>query len=480
MSAVPQDIRPLREIEDLPGPAGLPFLGNALQIDRDRVHQAVEGWARTYGPFFRFGFGRRRFVGIADHETLMAALRERPDVFRRSLRLQEVSEEMFGQSTGVFIANGEAWRRQRRMVMAGFDPGHVKAYFPSLKKVALRLEGRWRKAARARAPIDLTADLMRYTVDAIAGLAFGADVNTLEAEGDVIQGHLDKIFPALFRRTMAPLPYWRWVRLPADRALDHSVVAVRAAVDGFIARARERMAADPVHREKPPNLLEAMIAAADRGDSGVGDREVAGNVLTMLLAGEDTTANSLAWLIHLLMRNPSALAKAQDEVRRVAPYPAGFTFEQIDALEYVGACTSEAMRLKPVAPFQLLQALSDTVVADIRIPAGTILWGLMRHDALEERHFPDPMRFDPERWLGGEGAGHGGSSRRVSMPFGGGPRICPGRYLALFEIKMAMAILLASFEIEAVDTPDGSEAREHLAITMAPTGLTMRLSERTG
>ena len=104
--------------------------------------------------------------------------------------------------------------------MAGFDPRHLRAYFPSLVRVCDRLEGRWQRAAAAGSAIDLQADLMRFTVDAISGLAFGADVNTLESDDDIIQRHLDKIFPAMFRRLFAPFPTWRWYRTRADRELD--------------------------------------------------------------------------------------------------------------------------------------------------------------------------------------------------------------------------------------------------------------------
>ena len=103
----------------------------------------------------------------------------------------------------------------------------------------------------------------------------------------------------------------------------------------------------------------------------------------------------------------------------------------------------------------------------------------MRGDSLAERHFPNPETFEPERWLA-DGGPHAAASsaKRVSMPFGAGPRVCPGRYLALLEIKMAMAMLLTEFEIDAVTTPDGGEAAEHLSFTMMPVGLTMRLRER--
>ena len=468
----------LRNIDDLPGPRGLPLIGNLLQIRRARIHRNVEAWCRQYGPYFRFGIGGRTFLVVADHEALGAVLRDRPDGFRRTLRFEQVGLEM-GLDPGVFAAHGENWRRQRRMVMAGFDPAHVKAYFPSLMKVTQRLQGRWQKAARGGVRIDLQADLMRFTVDAISGLAFGADINTLESNDDVIQQHLNRIFPAMFKRILAPVPYWRYVKFPSDRRLERSVIEVKAAIQRFIAEARARMQADPSLREHPRNLLEAMIAAADLGDSGLGDRDVAGNVLTMLLAGEDTTANTLAWMIYLLQRNPEALRRAQDEVRRLAGDPVAFTPEQMNALDYVEACANETMRLKPVAPFMAQQALRDTTIADIRVPAGTVIWGVFRNDSVDERYFPNASAFDPQRWLGEAGSAQAVSSaKRISMPFGAGPRVCPGRYLALLEMKMAMAMLLGRFDIESVDTPDGAEAQELLAFTMAPVGLRMKLRER--
>lgn len=472
----------VREIDDLPGPRALPFVGSLFQIERRRMHQVIEGWAREYGPYFRLRLANRTLLVVSDHEALGAALRDRPDGFRRSRLLERIGLEM-GVKPGLFAANGEVWRRQRRMVMAGFDPTHLRAYFPSLMKVTQRLRGRWQRAVRSGASIDLQPELMRFTVDAIAGLAFGADINTLESDEEVIQQHLDKIFPALFKRLFSLLPVWRYVRLPADRQLERSVAAVNAAIDGFIAQARERLTADPVRRAHPPNLLESMIIAADEGGSGpdgkVNDRDVAGNVMTMLLAGEDTTANTLAWMIYLLQRNPAALQRAQAEVRALGCDSSAFTAEQMASLDYVEACTHETMRLKPVAPFQVIEALRDTVVGGVRVPAGTGVWCSMRSDSISERHFPSPEAFDPQRWLNDGSPGQAASSaRRVSMPFGAGPRVCPGRHLALLEIKMAMAMLLAHFDILDVTTPDGGEAVEQMAFTMMPVGLRLSLRER--
>jgi len=470
----------LRRFEDLPGPRGLPFFGNALQFRPEHMHQKLEQWSAKYGPYYRIRLGPRRILVSGDHQAVAATLRDRPDGFSRSARLAEVGNEM-GLLPGVFGVNGDVWRRQRRMVMAGFDPAHVKGYFPAMQKVAERLVGRWQAAARQDRTIDLQADLMRYTVDTIAGLAFGADVNTLESDGDIIQQHLDKIFPALFRRLFAPLPYWRLIRLPADRALDRSMVEVLAAVDRFVAQARARLRDDPVRREHPHNLLEAMIVAADAPDSGIDDAQVAGNVLTMLLAGEDTTANSLAWMIDLMWRHPATLARATDEVRRVTGDARELTLEHMAQLDYVEACAHEAMRLKPVAPILVLQADRDSTIGNVQVGKGTVVINLLRRDSVSEAHLPGAAQFDPARWLADGGpAQQASSAKRLSMPFGAGPRICPGRYLALLEMKLAMAALLGRFDIASVDTPDGRAARELLSFTMMPVGLRMELRERAG
>ena len=127
----------------------------------------------------------------------------------------------------------------------------------------------------------------------------------------------------------------------------------------------------------------------------------------------------------------------------------------------------------------MLQPARDTVVTGIEVPKGTILMCLMRAGPTNERRFPDARSFDPERWLEGAMRGASASSpKRVAMPFGAGPRLCPGRYLAMLEMRMVMAMLLAGFHIERVSTPDGREAQEYLAFTMYPVGLRLKLGEK--
>lgn len=461
--------RTLRQISDLPGPQGLPFLGNALQLRPRKVHADVEALARRFGTLFRLRVGSKQVLVVADATLVNGILRDRPDGFRRPDVMAQVSDELGGER-GVFLAEGAAWRNQRKMVMQAFAPHAIKAYFPLLARVGARLQARGAQAMREGRPIALNADLKRYTVDVVAGLAFGEEVNTVDHGDDVVQQQLELIMQGTARRSLLPVPYWRYIKLPFDRKLEAAVHAMREATDGFIAKARRRMQDDPSRAEHPQNMLEAMLAAAAQEGSGIDHAAVVGNVSTMLLAGEDTTSSALSWLVWLLAHHPEALRRAQEEVRRVAPEPAAFTIEQMDQLEFIDACAHEAMRLKPPAPFIPLQANRDCVVGDVQVPKDGALWCVLRHDSVAEAKVRNAASFEPQRWL------EEGNVRQLAMPFGSGPRLCPGRYLSLLEIKVAMACLLGRFNIISVE----GDSEEYHGFVMSPGALTMRLSPAAG
>jgi cytochrome P450 len=198
----------------------------------------------------------------------------------------------------------------------------------------------------------------------------------------------------------------------------------------------------------------------------------------MLLAGEDTTANSLAWAIWLLFSHPECLARARAEIDERVGDPATWTIDDFARLDYLEACANEAMRLRPVVPFLMLQALRETSVAGIRIPVDTVIWGVLRSDSLRDDYFGEAKRFRPERWLDADLAHGAASANRIAMPFGAGPRVCPGRHLAMLEIKMALAVLLGRFDIDDVAARSGGEPMEELSFTMSPEPLTLRLRRR--
>ena len=172
------------------------------------------------------------------------------------------------------------------------------------------------------------------------------------------------------------------------------------------------------------------------------------------------------------------MAKVRKEIDNLARTPASWKMETFAQAKYLDACANETMRLKPVAPFMVLQALRERVLRDVRVPEGTLLWLVMRGDSVDEKYFQDAQVFRPERWLDGKPQRSASSPSRVAMPFGAGPRVCPGRHLAMLEMKMALTTVLGAFDIEDVSTPDGREPLEVFSFTMAPQGLSMKLKRR--
>ena len=357
------------------------------------------------------------------------------------------------------------------------NTAHLKPFFPKLKVTTTRLLARWEKAAAQGTVVDLCRDLMRFTVDVTTQLAFGIDVNTVETDGPVIQQKLDKVFPILNSRINAPFPYWRYLRMPKDRDLDRALVDIQAQVDAMIADVRRRMTADPSLFQSPTNFLEAIIAAKEAEGVEFSDADIFGNVCTLLLAGEDTTANTIAWAINYFIEYPQLFARARAEVDEVfgnATLPQ--EIEQTTQLPFIEAFYNETMRLKPVAPLNAMEPLEDIEVDGYRIPKGTIIMMLTRRIAVDEARFGHATEFDPDRWLKSEATRGCPHDTTAFVPFGSGPRFCPGRNLALLEMRTVLAMLCRNFEVSLADSTRPVE--ELLAFTMMPKNLQVRLTKR--
>jgi cytochrome P450 len=441
-------------IGDLPGPPGVPGLGNALQLRPDRLHLMIEQWGRRYGPVFRFSMGPREVVGFTDSETVNTILRERPRGYRRWREVEAVASEI--GVIGPFTSEGDDWKRQRRLAVTALNTNHLRRYFDVIRVATERLHARLERQSEAA----ILDDFMAYSVDVTTALAFGHDLNTLEHGDGELQVHIGNVFELLARRILSPVAYWRVIKPPADREAERSLEVIKGQIAGFIADARERMEARPELRDAPENFLESMLATPEYSE-----HDIVGNVFTMLFAGEDTTANTLAWATSLLAQDQPARARLQaeaDAVLGAARRPEDA--ETVDAMIFAEAVFREAARLKSVAPIIFVEPLADTEVGGVELPAGTRLACLTRQVGRPAV----PERFDPDRWLAN------GHDPKTFLAFGAGPRFCPGRNLAFLEGKTALAMLARSFEWELAGPPP----REKLGFTMSPDGLRVKLHPR--
>ncbi|WP_454624902.1 cytochrome P450 [Bradyrhizobium cenepequi] len=460
-----------QRLEDLPAPRGLPFLGNLLQLDPKQLHAQLETWCRELGSTYTIKLGPKRIFVTSSAEIALSALKERPARFRRLSAIESVAREM--GTNGVFSVEGEAWRPQRDLVMRALAPYQLESFFPTLQLISDRLRRRWQKSVDAGTDTDVLQDLTRFTVDITTSLVFGRDVNTLETDENAIQRYLGVIFPMINYRISAALPYWRYFKLPQDYRLDRSLHAVRGFVEEMIGHARERMRREPA--ETPRNLLEAMLALRDEPDSGFSDGDVYANVLTLLLAGEDTTAYSLAWAMHSLAGNPelqSQLHRSAREVLGEARVPASFA--DMAKLALFEGVAFEAMRMRTVVPLIFLEANENAELAGIEIPKGTPVFLLTRPSTLDDNNYRNASEFKPERWSGPRESNRDGHNTKAFLHFGAGPRFCPGRYLASVEMKMVLATLARGFSVAYAEDPNAT--REVLAFTMMPSRLRLRLA----
>lgn len=471
-----QAARATRRIEDLPGPPRLPLLGNALTLQTDRLHLQLEAWGREYGTPYRFAIGPRDLVVFSDMTEMMPALRDRPERFTRGSNLDPIFREL--GVAGVFSAEGDAWRPQRRLSMEALSHRHLRGFYPTLVTVAERLRARWMRAAERGDTIDVAEELKRFTVDVTTQLVFGYDLDTLGKDDDVIQEKLGLLFPMFNRRLFATIPWWRLFKTRADRAVDRAIAEVRAWIAGLVSEARARLSADPARAEHPTNFLEAMLTARDERGQPFDDETIYGNAMTMLLAGEDTTAYTLAWCVHHLLEAPEEIEALRADVRRVmgdAVVPPDI--ESANRLTYANGVANEAMRLRPVAPLFFLEPTRETVVGSVAVSRGTAVVLMIRPPAMSADNFDAPSVFRPARWVD-EGRAGGKHEPGAHQPFGSGPRICPGRTLALVEMKLVLATIFQSFDVERVGA--ASDVREELAFTMMPVGLQVKLRPRRG
>lgn len=460
----------LRTVADLPCPPGLPLLGNLFQMAPAKLHLTFERWARQYGSPFRAQLGTIPITVWTQVDLFQAVMRERPNLYRRFSPIESAMTELGGN--GLFSAEGAAWEPQRRLIMRALSFSNIKAFYPSLSAITERFLVRLQTAAKENRTLEMTEELKRYTVDVTSTLAFGEDPHTLEQERGVIQEQLALILPALMRRVTALFPYWHYVTLPEDRRLARAMVEVHRYINRMIERAHDRMRQSP---ESPPhNLLEAMLAARDEPDSTVTDELVSANVLTLLVAGEDTTANAIAWALmyiaadltlqHRLFEQSSA---ALGESRVCPDYD---TLKQLDLCE---AVCSEALRLRPVAAIHTFEPLTDVCLGGVAIPAGTRMFFLTRPGMLDPRNFAHPKVFNPDRWKHPREPSEGVHEQKAYLTFGAGPRVCPGRYLAGVEMRLVISMLMKHFRIELAIDMD--EIEEVSAFTMVPSRMPVKL-----
>ncbi len=460
--------------KELSGPKGFPIIGNIHQINVSELHTSFEKWANEYGDIYKVALGPIKFTVVSSPELIQKILKARPTKFRRMSKMDRILQEEGVH--GVFNSEGDEWSVHRRIVTKGLDVKHQQHFYPSMVKTANRLYLKMLKNANSSNSYNLQDDLSRFTVDVTSSLAFGFEMNTLEQQGNVIQEHMEKIFPMLFKRINAPFPFYKIYKTKKDREYDLAILEVEKQVDVFIETGRERLKNNPNLKENPENFLDSILVAADEEHSFTNE-DIKGNLLTLLLAGEDTTSHSLAWAIYLICQNPEIQQKLQEESDTILGDETELqTYSKISELTYTEAVINETLRLKSVAPLLLLEPVEDVEIDNYLFKKGEKMAVITRFGALSENYFTDSKNFNPDRWLKAKESKCPMHNMDAFLPFGSGPRFCPGKNLAMLEMKLVLSMIFKNFTVE-LTTPN-SKIKEIMAFTLMPNKFEVSLKSR--
>ena len=332
-----------------------------------------------------------------------------------------------GIGRGLLTSEGETWRRQRRIMAPAFDHRSLMGYAPAMTEATAAVLARWGELPDG-APLDIAQEMMRLTLRIIARTMFSTDADDVGTIVEEAVGRYQvEVRPGLLDLLNLP----DWVPRPATRPWFHIFDQLDRVIDRLM---RREPAAAGDRKDLLARLLEARDAETGRA---MEPREVRDQVVTIFMAGHETTAQALSWTWYLLSQHPAEEAKFHAELERVL---GGQTprFEDLAELRYTRMVLEEAMRLYPPAHTMSREALGDDVIEGHGVAKGSVVsivpWLIHRHRLLWEKpDVFDPERFAPERVSA--------RPRFAYIPFGGGPRICIGASFAMTEALIILAML---------------------------------------
>ena len=368
----------------------------------------------------------------------------------------DVLERFLGKA--LLTTDGEVWRRQRRMVQPAFGKKRLAGYAEMMTDESVKMVATWKDGEQR----DMSREMMELTLRIVCRTLFNHDVR---GQTDSVAGVMNTFTSFLGRPDLLPT----WFPSPYRKRAAGALQALDDIIFGMI-KERRRSGFEP----SPPDLLHMLLQARDdEGDGGaLDDREIRDQLVTLFLAGHETTSHALTWTWYLLSQNPLAEAKLHAEVDRVLAGRAP-TYDDLENLPYTRQALEEAMRIYPPAYSVARRAEQDTVIGDYDVPKGSevVIWIYMTHH--DPRWYPQPRSYRPERFTPEEVAKR---PKLSYLPFGAGARACIGKVFALIEAQLAVATLAQHYRFEHVR---GHRVEPRTTITLAPKhGMQMKLRAR--
>jgi cytochrome P450 len=430
------------------GPRGLPLAGNVFRAWSDPLSLMLEA-SKDFGPVALLRFGWLRYYVAADVDAIHRILQTNAKNYVKSRNYAGV-KYILGQ--GLLTSEGEKWLRQRRMIQPAFHHTRLPAFAETMASYAASHVAGW--SGVGDGPVDVHAEMMSLTLRIVGKTLFNVDLaGDARSVGEALDVAIH--WAQAYAEQIVRLP--PWVPTPGNLRFKRAL----GTLDELVRRIIGERRATGVDEG---DLLGMLMAARDEDNgTGMNDTQLADEVKTLVLAGHETTANALAFALHLLALHPEEQRRVQREADAVLGTK-DVRFEDLPRLEAAERVVQESMRLYPPAWCFERDAIDDDTLSGTFVPKGSVVavcpYALHRSEAYWER--PDafePDRFRPERVAA--------RPKQAYLPFGDGPRVCIGRAFAMMEAKIILVTIAQRYRVEPAK---GSEVDLEPGITLRPRG----------
>jgi cytochrome P450 len=414
--------------ETPPGPKGEPLFGSSRTYAQDpfRFVEALEG---AYGGVARFDMGPMDTFLVTEPELIQRILVDDADQYRKPDFQGDALGDLLGD--GLLLSEGDTWEKQRKLANPAFSMARLANMDDRIVDHAESLVGGWQDGD----VVDAERGMTHVTLDVILDLMMG-----VELPDERVTTVQDQLVPLGARFEPDPIRFAmpEWVPMPDDAEFDAAVATLDDVLDDIFERRRGSTGDED---DGPMDFLSILMRARDRGEQS--EEQLRDEMMTMLLAGHDTTALTLTYTWFLLSEHPEAEARLHEEVDAVvgADRP---TIDHVQEMTYLDWVIDEAMRMYPPV-YTIFRTPTEPVELDgyeVPTEANLMLPQWAVHHS--ERYWENPDQFDPERWSPERSEGR---HRFAFFPFGGGPRHCIGKHLALLEAKLIVATVASDYRL---------------------------------
>jgi len=421
------------------------LLGNAIAFGRDPLRFLTE-CVRRYGDLVAFRIGAWPALLVNDPDDIEYVLVKNHRGFTKNRHFWRYVRAIFG--TGLLTAVGDDWQRQRRLNAPAFSGQRLASYGAVMVRHAEAMLKSWRPGER----VDVHAEIMALTLEIAAETLFGTSVKRDIA---AIEHSTNVLMAEISARLRRPIFIPDAVPIPGNVRYRRALQRIDELVARIIAERRRS-------GEDRGDLLSLLLLARYENGEPMSERQIRDEVVTMLLAGHETTALALSWTCYLLSRHPPSESSLAAEVGEVLGTRSP-TVDDLGRLRLCEQAINEAIRLYPPAWAIGREAISPCEIGGYLVPAGMTIfiapWVLHR----DSRHFDDANEFRPDRWAGDLAKR---LPRFAYMPFGGGPRVCIGNRFAMMEAVLILATITQHFVLEA----QNERPEPYPSITLRPKG----------